>query len=132
MYNNQQFAQRGARHGRRMHHPFMQSNQRAQVNIYKTENTFELMVFAPGRVKENFAVKANDKELSVSYTPAEGLPRPEWIQKEYSRGSFERKFLLDESIDTSNIKATYTDGVLQVSLPIIPGKEEKKQEIPVN
>ena len=130
MYN-QRFAQHGAAYGRR-NHPFMQSHFRAQVNVYKTENSYELMVFAPGRVKENFSVKAQGSELTISYAPPEGLPRPEWIKKEYSRGGFERKFTIDESIDTANIKANYTDGVLQVSLPIIPGKETPQQEIPVN
>lgn len=130
MYN-QRFAQHGAAHGRR-HHPFMQSHFRAAVNVYKTENSYELLVFAPGRVKENFSVKAQGSELSVSYTPPEGLPTPNWIKKEYSRGSFERKFNIDETIDTNSIKANYTDGVLQVSLPIIPGKESSEQNIPVN
>ncbi len=130
MYN-QRFAQHGAAHGRR-NHPFMQSHFRAAVNVCKTENSYELMVFAPGRLKENFSVKAQGTELTISYTPPEDLPRPEWIKKEYSRGGFERKFTIDESIDTTNIKANYTDGVLQISLPIIPGKEAPQQEIPVN
>jgi len=60
------------------------------------------------------------------------LPRPDWIRREYSRGAFERTFTIDESIDTTNIKATYTDGVLQVSLPIIHGKEPPEQKIEVN
>jgi len=38
---------------------------------------------------------------------------------------------LDETIDATKITAKYIDGVLQVSLPIIPGKESKSQEIPV-
>lgn len=130
MYN-QKFAQHGAAHGRR-NHPFMQSHFRAPVNVYKTENSYELLVFAPGRIKENFSVKAQGTELTISYTPPEGLPHPEWIKREYSRGDFERKFTIDESIDTSNIKANYTDGVLQLSLPIIPGKETPQQDIPVN
>ena len=130
MYN-QRFAQHGAAHGRR-NHPFMQSHFRAPVNVYKTENSYELLVFAPGRVKENFSVKAQGTELTISYTPPEGFPRPEWIKREYSRGGFERKFTIDESIDTSNIQANYADGVLQVSLPIIPGKETPEQVIPVN
>jgi len=43
--------------------------------------------------------------------------------REYSRGGFERSFTLDESIDRSAITAKYIDGVLQVSLPVIKGKE---------
>ena len=131
MYNKQFYAPFGAAHGRR-HHPFMQSHFRAPVNVYKTEISYELLVFAPGRVKENFSLKTQGNELIVSYTPPEGLPTPDWIKREYSRGGFERTFTIDESIDTSNIQANYSDGVLQVSLPIIPGKETPKRDIPIS
>jgi HSP20 family protein len=40
--------------------------------------------------------------------------------------------MVEDAIDTGNIKATYADGVLQISLPVIPGKETPKQEVPVN
>ncbi len=131
MYNKQSWAQHGAAYARH-NHPFMQSHFRAPVNVYKTENTYEILVFAPGRIKENFIAKTQGNELTVSYTPPEGLPRPQWIKREYSRGGFERKFTIDESIDATNIKANYNDGVLQLSLPIIPGKETPQQEILVN
>ena len=62
--------------------------------------------------------------------PPEGFPRPDWVRREYSRGGFVRNFALDPSIDTQNISAKYVDGVLQVTLPVIPGKEA--QEIKIN
>lgn len=131
MYNRHSSAPFGAAYGRR-NHPFMQSHFRAPVSIYKTDSSYELLVFAPGRIKENFGVKTQGNELIVSYTPPEGLPRPDWIKIEYSRGGFERTFNIDESVETANIKANYVDGVLQVSLPIIPGKETPQQDIPVS
>jgi HSP20 family protein len=106
--------------------------QRAAVNIYKTGNSYELLVFAPGRIKEHFHLDMNGNELTISYTPPEGFPRPEWVLREYSRGGFKRSFTLDESIDTQNITAKYADGVLQVSLPVIAGKEMEKKEIVIN
>jgi HSP20 family protein len=106
--------------------------QRAAVNIYKTGSAYELLVFAPGRIKEHFHLDVNGNELTVSYTPPEGFPRPEWVLREYSRGGFKRSFALDESIDTANISAKYADGVLQVTLPVIAGKEAKKKEIVIN
>jgi len=106
--------------------------QRAAVNIYKTENSFEMLVFAPGRIKEHFKIDVEGIELKISYTPPEGFPRPEWIQREYSRGGFVRVFTLDETIDATNIVAKYVDGVLQVSLPLIPGKETSRKEVPIS
>jgi HSP20 family protein len=106
--------------------------QRAAVNIYKSDTTFEMLVFAPGRIREHFKLDVEGRELKISYTPPEGFPRPQWIQREYSRGGFVRVFTLDETIDAANISAKYEDGVLHVSLPLVPGKEATRQEIKVN
>ena len=130
MYYNQSCAAKGNYYGNR--NLFIRSNQRAAVNIHKTETSYEMLVFAPGRIKENFHIDVKGTELTVSYTPPEGFPRPEWVLREYSRGGFVRTFTLNESIDATNIAAKYTDGVLQISLPIIAGKENEKKEIVIN
>src|ERR687886_788706 len=78
--------------------------------------------YATGRIKEHFKVNVEGNELKISYIPPEGFPRPDWIQREYSRGGFLRVFTLDETIDSGNITARYEDGVLYVSLPLIAGK----------
>ncbi|HZI52276.1 MAG TPA: Hsp20/alpha crystallin family protein [Chitinophagaceae bacterium] len=132
MNYNQSCAAKGNFSGNRNRHLFIRSMQRASVNVYKTDNSFEMLVFAPGRIKENFSLGLKGMELTISYTPPEGFPRFDWVQREYSRGGFERSFTLDESIDTTRITAKYEDGVLHVSLPVIAGKEAANQEIKVN
>ena len=130
MYYNQSWAAKGNNYeGRSL---AGRSMQRSAVNIYKTENSYEMLVFAPGRIKEHFHIDTNGNELTISYNPPEGFPRPEWILREYSRGGFKRTFTLNESIDSQNITAKYADGVLQVSLPVIAGKENEKKEIVIN
>jgi len=132
MYYNQSCAAKGNYSGSRNRHLFIRSMQRAAVNIYKTDTSFEMLVFAPGRIKENFSLGVKGNELTITYTPPEGFPRPDWIMREYSRGGFVRTFTLDDNIDTKNISATYVDGVLQVTLPIIAGKASPEQEIKVS
>lgn len=132
MYYNQSCAAKGERYGNRQRPLFNRSLQRAAVNIYKTENSFEMLVFAPGRIKEHFKIDVEGSQLTVSYTPPEGFPKPDWVLREYSRGGFVRNFQLNESIDTTNITARYTDGVLQVSLPLIQGQEAEKKEIKIS
>jgi len=128
----QSCAAKGNYSGSRNRHLFIRSMQRAAVNIYKTDTSFEMLVFAPGRIKENFSLGVKGNELTITYTPPEGFPRPDWIMREYSRGGFVRTFTLDDNIDTKNISATYVDGVLQVTLPIIAGKASPEQEIKVS
>ena len=132
MNYNQSCAAKGNYYGNSARAGFIRSMQRAAVNVYKTENSFEMLVFAPGRIKEHFKIDVKGNELTVSYTPPDGFPRPEWVVREYSRGGFARTFTLDDGIDTANISAKYTDGVLQISLPVIAGKENVKKEVVIN
>ncbi len=132
MYYNQSCAAKGDQYGGRYKNLQIRSMQRAAVSIYKTEKSYEMLVFAPGRIKENFHLNVKGDELTVSYTPPEGFPQQEWILREYSRGGFVRTFELAEDADTQNVSAKYVDGVLQVTVPLIPGKEIPKQDITIN
>ncbi len=131
MYNHS-CAEKGARHGSGQRHLHYRSAQRAAVNIYKTDSSYEMLVFAPGRLKENFNVQVKGNELHVSYAPPEGFPKSDWVLREYSRGGFLRIFTLDSSIDDGNISAKYTDGVLQVTLPVIAGSAPNEKVVPIN
>ena len=131
MYYNQSCAAKGNQ-GSRQRPLHTRSMQRAAVNIYKTDSSYEMLVFAPGRIREHFKIDVEGTELKISYNPPEGFPRPEWVLREYSRGGFVRVFNVDDTIDTANISAKYVDGVLQVSLPLIPGKESARKEIVIN
>lgn len=130
MYYN--CAAKGENYGNKSRHLFNRTMQRAAVNIYRTDNSYELLVFAPGRIKEHFKLDVVGQELRISYSPPEGFPRPDWILREYSRGGFMRAFNLESSIDSTSISAKYVDGVLQVSLPIKAGQEKSTREIVVS
>jgi HSP20 family protein len=131
IYQNACVAKHSHHYGHRTH-PYSISAHRAAVNVFRTENNFTMLVFAPGRVKENFTVTMRGNELTVSYQPSPGQPAPDWIRKEYSRGAFERVFTIDETVDATQISAKYIDGVLEITLPIVPGKEATGKDIPIN
>jgi HSP20 family protein len=131
MYNNT-CAAKGEKYGSRQRPLLIRSMQRAAVNIHKTDSSYEMLVFAPGRIKEHFKVDVEGNDLKISYTPPEGFARPNWVVREYSRGGFVRVFQLDDTIDATNISARYEDGVLYVTLPFIAGKETTKKEIVIN
>jgi len=132
MNYNKSCAAKGENYGGGHRHLPYRSMQRAAVNVYKTETSYEMLVFAPGRIKEHFSIDVRGKELTITYTPPTDFPRFEWVQREYSRGGFVRSFLLNEHMDTTRISAKYVDGVLQVSLPLVEGASVPKQEIPIS
>src|SRR5215469_12933107 len=122
-YHHEWAAKGHGHYGNRERHLSARSMERAAVNIYRTDNSYEMLLFAPGRIREHFHLEVRGSELIISYTPPEGFPRPDWVHREYSRGGFVRSFTLDESVDPAGIQAKYVDGVLEVSLPMVPGKE---------
>ena len=132
MNYNQSCAAKGEKYGNSRRSLLLRSMQRAAVNIYKTDASYEMLVFAPGRLREHFKIDVEGRELRVSYTPPEGFPRPDWVVREYSRGGFVRSFNLDETIDTTAISARYEDGVLHVHLPLVAGKEATRVEVPIS
>ncbi|HUQ64734.1 MAG TPA: Hsp20/alpha crystallin family protein [Flavitalea sp.] len=128
MYNQHACAAKGD-YRNRGRSQFIRSMQRASINIYRTENSFEMLVFAPGRIKEHFALDVKGNQLTVSYQPPQDFPRPDWILREYSRGGFSRTVNVNDSIDASQITAKYVDGVLHVGLPLLLEKEQSSHKI---
>jgi len=106
---------------------------RVPVNIIKNEDSYELHVFAPDRDKEDFKINIKGNELSISYElQKDENQNQSWIRHEFRKTSFERTFLIDETVDTENIKAEYVNGILHLMLPIIPGSEKPSQEIRIS
>ncbi len=91
------------------------------VNVRETDQQYEVDVIAPGCRKENFKVQVEKNTLQISLNHDE--PKTQtgekagWVRNEYIQRSFSRHFTLDESVDTANISAEYTDGILRIVLP---------------
>ena len=89
------------------------------VSIIKLEEAYEVMVFAPRRVKENFAVNVSGEELIITYHPAEDALHYDWDYWQSNHGGFERTFLLDHPLDDANVYSNYEGGMLRLVLPIL-------------
>ncbi|MBI5914765.1 MAG: Hsp20/alpha crystallin family protein [Bacteroidetes bacterium] len=93
------------------------------VNIAETEDSYRLEIAAPGLTKEDFEVKVDKDQLTISAKKAakEEVKGEKYTRKEFNYFEFKRNFHLPETIDAGNIKAGYENGVLNVTL-------EKKPE----
>ncbi|MBO9659249.1 MAG: Hsp20/alpha crystallin family protein [Chitinophagaceae bacterium] len=91
------------------------------VNVRETDQHYEVDVVAPGCRKEDFSVMVQHNELQVSCVKDEAKKdRDEnagWVRNEYVQRSFRRHFTLDDTVDAQKINATYTDGILRITLP---------------
>ena len=108
-----------------------QQQSQTPVNIRETADFYELFVFAPGLSKDAFNVSISDDVLIISAVQGSDEPgaRGQWLHHEYQRGGFERRFQLNNKIETEGITARYNDGVLELTLPKAAGTSA--QEIPV-
>ena len=101
------------------------------VNVRETDNHYELDVIAPGCKKEDFNVSINDNMLTISFeakSENQSSPKDGWVRNEYVQRSFTRTFSLDDTVDVNKIDATYTDGILHLTL----AKNEKARKITKN
>lgn len=89
------------------------------VNITEKTDAYHLELAAPGLEKTDFALKLEDKLLTISaeqktVAQEEGTKS---IRREFTHKGFKRSFTLDEKIDATGISAKYENGILLVSLP---------------
>ena len=101
------------------------------VDISETENGYEIRAELPGVSEEDVNVSLTDNVLTVK---GEKRQEAETEGKNYHRverryGNFQRRFTLPSDVETDDIKAEFSDGVLTLSIP----KPEvvKPTEIPI-
>lgn len=101
------------------------------INISETEDMLNIDVEIPGMKKEDIQIGVENRALTIS---GERKNKEEEDGRTFHRvethyGSFERSFQLPDHVDEESIEATYTDGILQIS---IKKKEEKlKKQIAI-
>lgn len=98
------------------------------VNIIESDEAYMLDMAVPGFKKADFIIGLENEELSIAAEiKVEDDKKESYTRKEFSYASFKRTFLLPETVDEKAINASYTDGILTVS---IPKKEEAKPKPP--
>lgn len=93
-------------------------------DIYEEGNEVIVKSDLPGLKREDVTVSLAGNELIISgeRRSEEKLERKDYMVLERSHGSFSRTIGLPEGIDSENIKATFKDGVLEVRMLKLEGK----------
>ena len=101
------------------------------VNVRETDHQYEMDVIAPGCKKEDFNISINDNLLTITFNAKSensSSQKAGWIRNDYVQRSFSRSFTLDDTVDVNKINATYTDGILHLTL----AKNEKAKRLSKN
>jgi len=101
------------------------------IDVYEEGDNIIVKAEVPGVKKEDISVSLNGDILTISGKSQEEkeVKKENFYRKEIRSGTFSRSLTLPAQIDKDKVKASYKDGVLQLTLPKSP--EEKKKEVKI-
>lgn len=96
-----------------------------KVDVKETKESYVLDMDLPGRSEKDVELSVKDNVLTIASSHEEKKEEKsagdkdnfEWLIRERHRTSFCRRFTLPQDIDVDNVKASFKDGVLQVTIP---------------
>jgi HSP20 family protein len=98
-----------------------------EIDVFEKDNRLVTKIDLPGMKKEDVKVEVTDGHLAISgerKTEAEEK-KDNFYRCEREYGSFYRAVPLPEGVKLEDVRATFSDGVLEVSVPL-PAKPEAK------
>ena len=89
------------------------------VDIYEEGPNIVVKAELPGMKKENISVDVKDRVLSLKGErfADDEVKKDNYFRRERTYGRFARAFTLPADVNSDEIKAEYTDGVLKVLVP---------------
>ncbi len=104
------------------------------VDIYDNKDNLIIKADLPGLTQKDINVSVEDDVLSIKgeKKKEQEVKEDNFYRIERVYGSFERSFTLPSNVDAANIKATYKDGVLQLTLPKREETKPKQIKVDIN
>jgi HSP20 family protein len=104
-----------------------------KVDIVETDKEYTIKAELPEVNKEDVKVNVENGELTIS---GERKQEKEEKGKKFHRverfyGSFMRSFTLPDNVDAANIKASFKDGMLNLTLPKTAEAKPKATEVKI-
>jgi HSP20 family protein len=104
-----------------------------QIDVFEKGNRLVTKVDLPGMKKDDVKVEVTDGHLAISgerkRETEETKKRSYRREREY--GSFYRAVPLPEGVTLEDVKATFADGVLEVSVPLPALSEAKVRKVEI-
>lgn len=105
-----------------------------RMDIRETDDSFIMKADMPGIKKEDIEINIHDGLLTISGESEEKTEEKEEgkvVRQERRYGKYVRSMTVGNNIDQEHIKANYTDGVLELTLPKVAKVEPKKIKVNV-
>ena len=104
-----------------------------EIDVFEKDNRLFTKIDLPGMRKEDVKVEVTDGQLAISGERKREAEEKgeEFYQCEREYGSFYRAVPLPEGAKVEDVKATFTDGVLEVSVPLPARPEAKVRKVEI-
>lgn len=101
------------------------------VDVHENEKEVTVKADLPGLKKEDIHVSIDNDVLTIRGERKVEVERKDknYSIVERSYGTFERRLILGSAVDEKNVKASYKDGVLELTLPKTEASKPKRIEI---
>lgn len=102
------------------------------VDVYETENDLVIKADLPEVIEKDIDVRVENNMLTIrgERKLEQRVKEENYLRMERSYGFFTRSFSLPNTVNTEQIQAQYSDGVLTVSLP--KRAESKPKQVKIN
>jgi HSP20 family protein len=96
---------------------FDQKTTTPSANILRMENGFEIRLAVPGVPKNQIKIEVVENQLIVSATNPNQGEQPKFVRHEFDFNGFKRTFNLHKNADTAQLKASFDQGILTITIP---------------
>ena len=100
-----------------------------KTDIKENDDSYSIVVDLPGYSKDNIKVEVEDGYLTIHATinnENEETKKGKFVRRERYFGECSRSFYVGDSVETTDVKAAFKNGILSLEIP----KKEDKKEIP--
>ena len=100
------------------------------LDLYRSGDHFVLHCDLAGADPGSVAVNVDGRVLTIrAERSARTDSEVQWVRRERSTGTFERRVTLGDGLDLDRISATWQDGVLTLTIPVAEAAKPRRIEI---
>ncbi len=105
-----------------------------QLELFERDGRLVARVDLPGLKTEDITIEATEDTLTISGERRREVQetKADWTRSERSYGRFQRMIPLPDGVKPADIKATFINGVLEVTVPVpVASSEPLARKVPV-
>jgi len=108
---------------------FGTANGAVPTDAWREGDKLVVEIDLPGVKADSLDVSVDHDVLTVRAERPEETDGREWLAAERPHGVFTRQLYLGQSLDTDQVSADYTDGVLRITIPVAAAAKPRKVAI---